>query len=71
MTETNLLKQMRHEMIDKEIFNRAKEYAFDCADKSVERNVYPTEAAIVKLKVFDEQLQDNLSESKKISELLH
>ena len=71
MTETNLLKQMRHEIIDKEIFNRAKEYAFDYAEKSLERNVYPTEAAIEKLKVFDEQLPDNPGESKKILDLLH
>lgn len=42
MTKYRLQKQMLTEMIDKDIFNQVKAYAFDYADNSLERNVYPT-----------------------------
>lgn len=63
--------QMFHEMLDKDIFDQAKEYAFDYADKSLKRNVYPTDHAIENLKVFDEQLPDNVGNATEILELLH
>ena len=62
---------MRNEMIDKEIFNQVKEYAFDYADNSLERNVYPTDEAIENLSVFDEQLPEKIGDSKVILERLH
>ncbi|MBI3234074.1 MAG: aspartate aminotransferase family protein [Bacteroidetes bacterium] len=71
MPEKNLQRQMQQEMIDKKIFNQAKEYAFDYADKALERNVYPTDAAIENLHIFDEQLPDSTSDSLGIIELLH
>ena len=71
MTENYLQKQMQNEMIDKEIFNQVKEYAFDYIDKSLERNVYPTETAIDNLKVFDEELPLNIGNSKEILQQLH
>ncbi|MBT7996154.1 MAG: aspartate aminotransferase family protein [Bacteroidetes bacterium] len=71
MTKSNLHKQMRNEMIDKEIFNQVKEYAFDYADNSLERNVYPTDEAIENLSVFDEQLPEKIGDSKVILERLH
>jgi glutamate/tyrosine decarboxylase-like PLP-dependent enzyme len=71
MKKNNLQKQMQNEMIDKEIFNQVKDYAFDYADKSLERNVYPTYEAIKSLSVFDEQLPEEFSDSKEILELLH
>ena len=71
MTKYNLHKQMRDEMIEKEIFNQIKEYAFDYADNSLERNVYPTEDAIEKLKIFDELIPENTGNSKEILGLLH
>lgn len=71
MTEKNLQRQMLQEMIDKKIFNQAKEYAFDYADKALERNVYPTAEAIESLNVFDEQLPINIGDSYEILELLH
>ena len=46
MTSDTLQKQMQAEMVDKEIFNQAKEHAFDYAGKALERNVYPTNEAI-------------------------
>src|SRR4051812_4943441 len=71
MTGKDLHKQMRQEMVDKKIFNQAKEYAFDYADKALERNVYPTDEAIEKLHIFDEQLPGTISDSSAIIELLH
>jgi glutamate/tyrosine decarboxylase-like PLP-dependent enzyme len=71
MMENNLRKQMRKELNDKELFNQAKTYAFDYADKSFERNVYPTEDAIESLKVFEEQLPEKLGDPKMILEQLH
>jgi glutamate/tyrosine decarboxylase-like PLP-dependent enzyme len=71
MTEKNLHKQMRQEMIDKKIFNQVKEYAFDYADKALERNVYPTDEALEQLSIFDEQLPNNISDPFTILELLH
>ncbi len=71
MTEKNLHRQMQQEMIDKKIFNQAQEYAFDYADKALERNVFPTDKAIENLLIFDEQLPDNIGDSSAILELLH
>ncbi len=62
---------MLQEMIDKKIFNQAKEYAFDYADKALERNVFPTAEAIESLNVFDEELPINKGNSYEIIELLH
>ncbi|MEP7196098.1 MAG: pyridoxal-dependent decarboxylase [Saprospiraceae bacterium] len=71
MTKKNLHTQMRQEMIDKKIFNQAKEYAFEYVDKALERNVYPTDEAIEKLKLFDEQLPERIANSKEVLEQLH
>ena len=71
MTKKNIQHQMHQEMIDKTIFNQAKEYAFDYADKAFERNVYPTDDALEKLHVFDEELPDCSGDSSEILELLH
>lgn len=62
---------MRQEMTDKKIFNQAKEYAFDYADKALERGVYPTEEAIEKLGIFDERLPGKTEDPSGIIELLH
>ncbi len=66
MTDKKLYKQMHQEMIDKKIFNQVKEYAFEYADKALERNVYPTDEAIEKLNIFDEQLPNKISNSLEI-----
>lgn len=71
MTKNTLQRQMQKEMVDKEIFNQVKDYAFDYADKALERNVYPTDEAIDKLNIFDEQLPDESGNPKEILEQLH
>jgi Glutamate decarboxylase and related PLP-dependent proteins len=76
MTEKDLLKidireKMFHEMINKSIFNQVKEYAFEYADNSLDRNVYPTHEAIKGLKIFDEDLPDKPNQPSDILEQLH
>jgi glutamate/tyrosine decarboxylase-like PLP-dependent enzyme len=76
MSETEPLKEnirenMFHEMADKSIFNQAKEYAYDYADKSFERNVYPTQDAIDGLSIFDEELPEHTNNPANILEQLH
>ncbi len=71
MTAKNLHKQMHQEMIDKKIFNQVKDYAFDYADKALERNVYPTDDAIEALNIFDEKLPESIGNPRKILEQLH
>ena len=71
MGKINLQTQMHQEMIDKKIFNQVKEYAFDYADKALERNVYPTKEAIENLMHFDELLPENIGEASSIISMLH
>ncbi|HEY1045716.1 MAG TPA: aminotransferase class V-fold PLP-dependent enzyme [Bacteroidia bacterium] len=71
MTEKKLQKQMQQEMMDKTIFEQAKVYAYDYADKVTERNVYPTDEALENLRVFDEPLPENSNDAKMILEMLH
>ncbi len=42
----NLREKMLLEVAKKEIFEQAKDYAFDYADKAPERNVFPADEAI-------------------------
>lgn len=71
MTEKNLQKQMQQEMNDKLIFNQAKSYAFEYAEKVSERNVYPSEAALENLVVFDEPMPQSRGNASSILEMLH
>lgn len=71
MKEKNLQRQLQDQMIDKKIFNQAREYAFDYADKALERNVFPTEEAIEKLNIFDEKLPNDIGDASEIIDLLH
>ncbi|NMH86277.1 pyridoxal phosphate-dependent decarboxylase family protein [Flavivirga algicola] len=71
MAENNLQEQMQKEMIEKDIFNQIKAYAFDYADKSLERHVFPTENAIEQLKIFDEGIPENTGNSKEVLDTLH
>ena len=67
----DIREQMFHEMLDKSIFNQVKEYAFNYADSSLDRNVYPTQEAIEGLRIFDEDLPLKTNQSAAILEQLH
>ena len=62
---------MFHEMSDKKIFNLAKDYAFEYADNSLARNIFPTSEAIAGLKEFDEKLPVNPSRAEDVLKQLH
>lgn len=70
-SKIDIREMMFREMIDKDIFNQAKDYAYEYADKALERNVYPTEDAIVGLKFFDEDLPDKPNRPSDILKQLH
>jgi glutamate/tyrosine decarboxylase-like PLP-dependent enzyme len=71
MTTDKLREQMFREMNDKDIFNRAKEYAFDYADHSSDRNIYPADNAISGLNIFNEDLQEYTCNPQEVLEMLH
>lgn len=65
--QQNMFQEMKH----KEIFNQAQRYAFDYADSTLERPVFPTDEAIENLSVFVEDLPDEIGEAGAIIEKLH
>ncbi len=67
----DIRENMFHEMKDKSIFNQVKEYAFEYADNSLDRNVYPTQEAIKGLRKFDEDLPKKSAEPSQVLELLN
>jgi glutamate/tyrosine decarboxylase-like PLP-dependent enzyme len=70
-TTDNIRERMFHEMEDKHIFNLVREYAFEYADKALERNVFPTPEAIEGLKSFDEALPVKPGRPEDLLEQLH
>jgi glutamate/tyrosine decarboxylase-like PLP-dependent enzyme len=70
-TGTGIHERMFVEMKEKSIFEQAKEYAFDYADKALERNVFPTKEAIEALKIFDEELPKEQNQTSDILKMLH
>ena len=67
----NIRDKMFHEMEHKEIFEQAKAYAFDYADKATQRNVFPTEKALQNLNLFEEDLPDVSGNASDILKQLH
>lgn len=71
ISKDNLRETMLHELKEKKIFSLAKDYAFEYADTSSERSVFPTAGAIEGLKKFDEDLPLHPGNPEKILEQLH
>jgi len=67
----NIRDRMFLEIADKSIFEKAKEYAFDYADKSLERNVFPGLEAIENLEIFNEDLPEDPNVTADILEILN
>jgi glutamate/tyrosine decarboxylase-like PLP-dependent enzyme len=63
--------QMFHEMETRELFEQARDYAFDYADKALERNVFPTDQAILNLSQFVEDLPAVGSGGSEVLKQLH
>jgi glutamate/tyrosine decarboxylase-like PLP-dependent enzyme len=66
-----LREKMQREQRLKEIFKQAQSYAFDYADKALQRNVYPSDQAITELDMFVEELPENSGDAESILKQLH
>jgi glutamate/tyrosine decarboxylase-like PLP-dependent enzyme len=71
ISKSNIRERMFHEMREKSIFNTVKEYAFEYSDKSLIRNVFPDQAALEALKVFEEDMPVKSGEPDEILRKLH
>lgn len=71
VTINNIRERMFREMIDKSIFSQVKDYAFEYADNSLVRNVFPTPEAIEGLKSFDEELPVHPNQAYEVLKQLH
>ncbi len=70
MTES-LQEKMFQEMAAKDIFEQAKGYAFDYADKALQRNVFPCNEAVRNLNQFIEDMPDVNTDAADILQQLH
>ncbi len=72
MAERNTLQKNMLLMSHKrDIFEQAKSYSYDYMDSASERNVYPTENALMNLKHFDEPLPENPGDPSEMLRMLH
>ena len=63
--------QMRHEIMDKSLFEQAKTYAFDYMDTIAGRTVYPNIEDINNLSIFDEPMPETSLPGEEVLRLLH
>ncbi|GMN04820.1 aminotransferase class V-fold PLP-dependent enzyme [Croceitalea sp. MTPC5] len=68
---SKLQDQMFLEIRNKRPFELAQQYAFDYLEHVFDRNVYPTEEALNKLSIFDEELPVASANAKDVIEQLH
>lgn len=66
----DLQKQMLKELEKKEIFEQARNYAFEYLDKIEEKDVYPTEEHLNKLQILNEELSDESCNPKTVLSIL-
>jgi len=59
------------EMADKALFKQAESYAFDYADKSLERNIFPNTQALSQMDAFDQPMPDSPGDATTIIRELH
>ena len=59
------------EIRNKEIFKQAQAYAFNYLETVFDRNVYPTQAAIDNLEIFEEELPVHTTTAESVLEQLH
>lgn len=69
--KSTLQDNMFLEVRNKEIFKQAQTYAFNYLETVFDRNVYPTEAAIDNLTIFDEELPVHTTTAESVLEQLH
>jgi glutamate/tyrosine decarboxylase-like PLP-dependent enzyme len=67
----SIREDMFHQMEQKGIFEQAKSYALDYADKALGRNVFPSHKALQNLNLFVEDMPDNSGDASDILKQLH
>ncbi len=71
MIEKSLQEKMLLQLQQKKLFEQAKNYSLDYADKVLQRQVYPSDEAISNLNGFIEELPDSIGDASAIIEQLH
>ena len=71
MINDKLQMDMENQLDTKELFEQAKTFAYDYINKLPEIDVYPSDEAISKLEIFDEQLPEVSSSPSEILNMLH
>lgn len=67
----SLQNAMFSEMLDKKLFEQAKNYGFDFLSKAFDRQVFPTEEALKNLEKFEEPLSEKRGDGKAIIDMLN
>jgi hypothetical protein len=67
----SLQSKMLAEMQDRSLFDQAQNYAFRYLDQVFQRGVYPSEAALEDLKIFEEPMPAQATDGGAALELLH
>ena len=67
----SIQEQMLKEMKQKHIFDQARKYAFEYIDEIEEKDVYPSEENLDKLRIFTEEIPQETTSASDIISLLH
>ncbi|MCG6890540.1 MAG: aminotransferase class V-fold PLP-dependent enzyme [Gammaproteobacteria bacterium] len=67
----DIRRRMFHEMEQKFVFDEARNAAYSYADRALERNVFPTDAALAGLSNFDEDMPQTPGNALQILQKLH
>jgi glutamate/tyrosine decarboxylase-like PLP-dependent enzyme len=71
MKETKLQIDMKNQLYSKELFEQAKDFAYDYINRLPEMDVYPSDEALSKLEEFDEPMPEESNSPSKILNMLH
>jgi glutamate/tyrosine decarboxylase-like PLP-dependent enzyme len=69
--EITIRDTMRSQVVNRDLFEQAKSYAYAYMDEIFDRTVFPTDEAIDRLDVFDHPLPEESCDSAEILRLLH
>ncbi len=71
MQRINMQSELKHQFVTKELFEQAKKFSYEYIDQLQERDVFPSDTAISRLKIFDEPLPENLCSPSAVLDLLN
>ena len=71
MHKIDLRGEMTSQLATKELFELAKKFSYDYIDRLYEMDVYPSDSAISKLKIFDEPMPEDLCSPSAVLDMLN